>query len=199
MISATGDLSSTASPSSCFNSQASTIGIAKANVFPEPVDALPMTSWPARMLGIAAAWISVGFRNLRCASEETIRGDKSRGTQADMSRSSAASSWTASPADANTLLSSSLSSFALWVSAFFFCFLSFFLFSFTSVFSSFLSFFASDLDGVFVVFVFGVVGVVGGSSEAAGSSSKPWNSSASSSGSTAATCGRMISQEPPGP
>ena len=38
----------------------SIMGITKAAVFPEPVLAIPTTSWPSRMTGMVLRWIGVG-------------------------------------------------------------------------------------------------------------------------------------------
>ena len=41
-------------------SDCSTMGIPKANVFPDPVLACPTTSWPSCKIGMVASWIGVG-------------------------------------------------------------------------------------------------------------------------------------------
>lgn len=122
-------------------SHASTIGIANASVFPEPVEALPMTSCPAIIFRIAADCMSVGFVNLSRARQAIICGDRSSGDHFDMSTSSPASSTAASLAEANTLLSSCLSSSVSATLLFFFfccCVLSFFLVSCVSLVALFL-------------------------------------------------------------
>lgn len=184
MIKPIGDFFSTDCPSSCLESHASTIGMANASVFPDPVEALPITSRPAIIFRIAAACMSVGFVNLSRARQAVICGDSSRGAQSDMSTSSPASSTAASPADANTLLSSSWSS-SVCVVALFFLFFCFFL-SFCVCCVSFVASFLVSLlvgavasgperDGSSFPSCVSCVGI------SAGSSPKPSNSSPSSS------------------
>lgn len=180
-----GDFFSTDLPSPCLKSHASTIGIANASVFPDPVEAFPITSRPAMIFRIAADCMSVGLVNLSRARQAIICGDSSRGAQSDMSTSSPATSTAASPAEANTLLSSSWSSSGRAVSFFFFfscCFLSFFCDCCVSFVASFLVLLlvgavASGSEGDGSSFS-SCVSCVAGS---VGSSPKPSNSSPSSS------------------
>lgn len=61
------------------------IGTAKATVFPEPVLLPPMQSRPARISGIAADWMRVGFLMAMLAREETSQGDTFKSAKVDFS------------------------------------------------------------------------------------------------------------------
>lgn len=177
-----GDFLSPDLPAPCLESHASTMGIANASVFPEPVEALPMTSCPAVIFRIDADWMSVGFVNLSRARQAIICGDRSRFDHFDMSTSSPASSTAASLAEANTLLSNSWSSSVWFMPLFFFfccCVLSFFCVSCASLVASFLVLL------LVAVVAAGSEGEVSSLSscvgDSTGSSPKPSNSSPSSS------------------
>jgi hypothetical protein len=55
----------------------------KANVFPEPVTALPTTSCPLRISGIADAWMGVGFEKPNLAIDDNVKEERFRDCQAD--------------------------------------------------------------------------------------------------------------------
>lgn len=55
----------------------------KASVFPEPVTALPTTSCPLRISGMADAWMGVGFENPKAAIDDNVWGERFRNCQAD--------------------------------------------------------------------------------------------------------------------
>ena len=59
----------------------SRIGIPKASVFPEPVEAFPITQLPERICGIAADWIGVGLVNSRRASARSVGEERLREAQ----------------------------------------------------------------------------------------------------------------------
>ena len=50
----------------------SRMGIPKARVFPEPVTAFPITSWPLSISGMAQACIGVGEENFNLEREERV-------------------------------------------------------------------------------------------------------------------------------
>ena len=55
----------------------------KANVFPEPVEALPMTSFPLSISGIVALWIGVGSANPSRARDDIVCEDRFKRFQAE--------------------------------------------------------------------------------------------------------------------
>ena len=63
------------------------MGMPKAIVFPDPVAALPTTSWPSIILGMAACWIAVGFENPDFDKEDRISGESWNDFHADTSTS----------------------------------------------------------------------------------------------------------------
>ena len=65
----------------------SMMGMPKAIVFPDPVAALPTTSCPSMILGMAACWIAVGFENPDLDNEDKISGESWKDLHADTSTS----------------------------------------------------------------------------------------------------------------
>jgi len=68
------------------------MGIPKAKVLPDPVDAFPTTSCPARISGIASDWIGVGFANPIFERAVRVYEERSNSSHAETSISSSASS-----------------------------------------------------------------------------------------------------------
>lgn len=139
-----------------------------------------MTSCPAIIFRMAADCMSVGFVNLSRARQAIICGDRSRGAHFDMSTSSPASSTAASLAEANTLLSSCLSSSVSVMPLFFFfccCVLSFFRVSCVSLVALFLD----SLSVPVASRSEGELSFLSCEGASTGSSPKPSNSSPSSS------------------
>ena len=64
----------------------SRMGIPKARVLPEPVEALPTREEPERISGMAEDWIGVGLVNFRRARARRVGGETCKGAQAGRAR-----------------------------------------------------------------------------------------------------------------
>lgn len=61
----------------------SSMGMPNARVLPEPVEAFPITSWPARISAMAADWIGVGRENPSLDKEMSVSAEISSSYQAE--------------------------------------------------------------------------------------------------------------------